>query len=408
MLALALPPSLGGPRAASARGQLNAWLRIGADDSMTILVDRAEMGQGVYTALPMLLAEELEVDLSRDQRSVRRRSVRRMSMRSTAVRSPAPATAFPEAWEKLRKAGAQARCMLIAAAAQKWNVEPAACRALDGKIVSTHGRQARYGELAEAAARMPVPKDVSLKDASQFRLIGRSLPRLDTSSKVDGSAQYGLDVQLPGMLYAVVALSPTLGGTAASVDSAAALAMPGVRRVLPMRNAVIVVAEHFWQARKARDALRIAWNPGANSDLDNAAIASRLQKAAEHPGSSALHSENVSASLKGGNAQEALKKAVKTFSAVYELPLVAHATMEPMNCTADVRSDHCDVHLGTQVQQLTQAVAAEAAGLTARAGRRAHDSAWRRLRQTPGGRLRAGGGRGLKGAGQAGEADLDP
>jgi isoquinoline 1-oxidoreductase subunit beta len=362
VLAIALPASMSRPRAAQAQSQLNAWLRIGTDDSITVLVDRSEMGQGVYTALPTLLAEELEVDLARikvvaapvGQAYVNVQNGGQITGTSNSV---------PEAWQKLRTAGAQARSMLIAAAAQRWHVRPSDCRAIDGKIVSTHGATASYGQLAEAAAKLPVPKDVALKDAAHFRLIGKPLPRLDTPAKIDGSAEFGLDVKLPGMLYAVIALCPTLGGKPASVESAAARALPGVRRILTTASGVIVVADHFWQARQARDALRIAWNPGPNADLDNAAIRSLLEKAATQPGASALKSDDVAAALKGGNAAEALEKAAKTFSAVYELPLLAHATMEPMNCTADARAESCDVYVGTQVQQLTQAAAAAAAGL---------------------------------------------
>jgi isoquinoline 1-oxidoreductase beta subunit len=362
VLALALPPSTGGPRAAGETRGLNAWLRISTDDSITIVVDRSEMGQGVYTALPMLLAEELEVDLSRIK-------IAAAPVGDAYVNAlnggqiTGTSNSVPEAWEKLRKAGAQARLMLIAAAAQMWHVNPSECHALNGKVVSAQGKTASYGQLAEAAAKMPVPKDVVLKDAAQFRLIGKPLARLDTPDKVDGSAEFGLDVKLPGMLYAVIALSPTLGGKAASVDSTAASAMPGVRRILSTASGVVVVADHFWQARKARDVVRISWDPGPNGRLDNAAIRALLDKAAARPGASALGRDEVSASLKGGNAADALKKAAKTFSAVYELPLVAHATMEPMNCTADVKADRCDVYVGTQVQQMAQSAAAEAAGL---------------------------------------------
>jgi len=364
VLALALPPSAGGPRAAAeARGgQLNAWLQIGADDSITIVVDRSEMGQGVYTALPTLLAEELEVDLSRIKivaAPVGEAYVNALNGGQVTGTS----NSVPDAWEKLRKAGAQARLMLIAAAAQMWHVNPSECHAVNGKVVGTQGKTASYGQLAAAAAKLPVPKDVALKSAAEFRLIGKPLARLDTPDKVDGSAEFGLDVKLPGMLYAVIALSPTLGGKAASVDSTAASAMPGVRRVLSIASGVVVVAEHFWQARKARDAVRISWDPGPNGRLDTAAIRALLDKAATTPGASALGRDEVSASLKTGNAAEALKKAAKTFSAVYELPLVAHATMEPMNCTADVKADRCDVFVGTQVQQMAQSAAATAAGL---------------------------------------------
>jgi isoquinoline 1-oxidoreductase subunit beta len=364
VLATALPAFQSGPRAAqNSSSQLNAWLRIGTDDSINILIDRSEMGQGVYTALPALIAEELEVDLSR------------VRIAAAPVGEPyvnalnggqvtGTSNSVPEAWDKLRKAGAQARMMLIAAAAQRWHIDPTACRAQNGQVISAQGRTASYGQLAAAAARLSVPKEVALKDAKDFRLIGKPLPRLDTPGKVDGSAEFGLDVQLPGMLYAVIALSPALGGKAASVDSTAALACRGVRCVLPTASGVVVVAEHFWQARKARDALRIDWEPGPNSGLDNAAMWSLLNKAAAAgPGVSALGSDDVAAALKGGNAAEALTQAAKTFSAVYELPLVAHVTMEPMNCTADVKADRCDVYVGTQVQQLTQTAAAGAAGL---------------------------------------------
>jgi isoquinoline 1-oxidoreductase beta subunit len=363
-------PNSKAPRSGAARsagdahgGQLNAWLRIGTDDSITIVVDRSEMGQGVYTALPMLLAEELEVDLSRIKivaAPVGEAYVNALNGGQVTGTS----NSVVDAWEKLRKAGAQARMMLIAAAAQKWRIEPSACHAANGAVISSQGKTATYGHLAEAAAKMPVPKDVQLKAPAQFRVIGKPLPRLDTPDKVDGSAEFGLDVRLPGMLYAVIALSPTLGGKVGSVDSTAALATPGVRKVVPTATGVVVVADHFWQARKARDALRIKWDAGTNGGLDNTAIWSTLNKAAaEKPGASALSRDEVSASLKTGNAPNALKKAAKTFAAVYEVPLVAHACMEPMNCTADVKADRCDVYVGTQVQQIAQSTAAEAAGL---------------------------------------------
>jgi isoquinoline 1-oxidoreductase beta subunit len=363
VLALALPNLKSGPHAAIlSSSPLNAWLRIGSDNSITILVDRSEMGQGVYTALPMLIAEELEIELSHikiDAAPVGDAYVNALNGGQVTGTS----NSVPDAWEKLRKAGAQARSMLITAAARRWRVDPGSCHASNGKIIGAQGRIASYGELAEAAAKLPVPKDVVLKSAADFRLIGKSLPRLDTPSKVDGSAEFGLDVKLPGMLHAAVALCPTLGGKLRSLDSTAALGLPGVRRVLPTPSAVIVVAEHFWQAKQARDALAVVWEAGPNADLDNAAIWSQLNQAATKPGASALTSDDVAAALKGGHALDALKRAAKSFAAVYELPLLAHATMEPMNCTADVKADRCDVYVGTQVQQMTQAIAAEAAAL---------------------------------------------
>ncbi len=364
VLALTLPPLKGGTRAAARAqsSQINAWLQIAADDSITILVDRSEMGQGVYTALPTLIAEELEIEPA--QVTVVAAPVGEAYVNAlNGGQITGTSNSVPEAWEKLRKAGAQARTMLVAAAAQRFGVTVASCRARAGRVLDANGRSASYGELAGAAARLPVPKDVALKPASEFRLIGKPLARLDTPAKVDGSAQFGLDVKLPGMLYATIAMPAELGATVGSVDAAAALALPGVRRVLPTPDAVIVIAEHFWQAKKARDALKILWRSGPNARLDNTAIWAQINAGATKPGLSALTSDDVSAALKGGNAAAALSKAAKTLDVVYELPLLAHATMEPMNCTADVKPGRCDVYVGTQVQALTQSTAAAAAGL---------------------------------------------
>ena len=364
VLALTLPAFAGRSSRAASGGQagggqardsqLNAWLKIGSDNSVTILVDRSEMGQGVYTALPMLLAEELEVDLARikivaapvGDAYVNALNGGQITGTSNSVQ---------DAWDKLRIAGAQARTMLIAAAARAWRIDPAECYAKNGMVANARGKTLSYGELAAAAANMPVPKEVKLKPKADFRLIGTSQPRLDTPGKVDGSAEFGLDVKLPGMLYAALAQSPVLGGKAASVDSAAAQSMPGVRRVLTSSSGVVVVADHFWQALQARNALRITWDPGANARLDSAAMQAVLKKtAATNPGLVARKDGDVAAALKG---------AQRTLDAVYELPLLAHATMEPMNCTADVRAGRCDLYVGTQVQQSAQAAAAAAAGL---------------------------------------------
>lgn len=365
VLAVTLPTGIGAAvRAAKdpRDAELNAWLRIGPDDSITIVVDRAEMGQGVYTALPMLLAEELEVNLSRVKlvaAPVGEAYINALN----AGQVTGTSNSVPDAWEKLRKAGAQARSMLIAAAARMWNVSPSDCHAENGKVISKQGKSLTYGQLAESAAKLPVPKDIVLKKPSQFRLIGQSLPRLDTPSKVDGSAEFGLDVRLPGMLHAAILLSPTLGGKVRSADVSTAASMPGVRRIVPTSIGYVVVADHFWQALKAREALQVTWERGRNARLDNPAVHALLETAGTKPGASALVREEVSATLKTGNAAAALAKAEKSFSAVYELPMIAHATMEPMNCTADVKPDRCDVYVGTQVQQMTQAAAAEAAGL---------------------------------------------
>ena len=360
LLAFSLPVFGGRQRAGAAAAgaggsQLNAWLVIGADNAFTIIVDRSEMGQGVYTALPMLLAEELEIAL--DTVKVVAAPVGDAYVNvANGGQVTGTSNSVQDAWEKLRTAGAQARTMLVAAAAGRWRVEPAACRAENGMIHGPSGQTATYGAVAAAASKLPVPKNVTLKPKSAFRVIGRSRLRLDSAGKVDGSAEFGLDVALPGMLYGALAQSPVLGGKVAAVDSAAAERMPGVRKVLSATGGVVVVAEHFWQALQARKALKITWEPGQNAGLDDAGIRAVLEKAAARPGVSARAD---------GDAAGALKQARKSLHAVYSLPLLAHATMEPMNCTADVKADGCDLYVGTQVQQAAQAAAAQAAGLEA-------------------------------------------
>jgi isoquinoline 1-oxidoreductase beta subunit len=339
---------------AAAPVELNAWLKIGADDSITILVDRSEMGQGVYTAMPMLLAEELEIDFTAI-RIVAAPAGDAYVNAGNGGQITGTSNSVSDAWDRLRTAGAQGRTLLIAAAADRWRIAPERCRASRGRIENDRGQSFSYGQLAQAAAKLKVPKDVKLKARADYTLIGTSQPRLDTPGKVDGSAEFGLDVRLPGMLYATIAQCPVLGGRARTVGSRAAEAMPGVRRVLPVPGGVVVVAEHFWQALKARDALEIVWDEGANASLDNAAIRVLLERA------SAANPRLVAKQV--GDPDAAIKSAAKSFAAVYELPMLAHATMEPMNCTADVRADRCDVYVGTQVQQLAQAVAAEAAAL---------------------------------------------
>jgi isoquinoline 1-oxidoreductase subunit beta len=362
ILALALPrpggrSSSAAPAGAAgpAGGQLNAWLKIAGDNSITIIVDRSEMGQGVYTALPMLLAEELNINF--DAIRIEAAPV------GDAYISPGnggqitgTSNSVQESWDKLRMAGATARTMLVAAAAKRWRVDPGECRAENGSITNAQGKILTYGQVADSAARLPVPKDVKLKPKSAFQIIGKPRPRIDTPGKVDGSAEFGLDVKLPGMLYAALLQSPVLGGKATALDSAAAEKMPGVRKVLRSGGSVVVVADHFWQALKARRALNVTWDPGPNVQLDNAAIHALLKKtAAAGPGLAARTDGDVAA---------ALKSAKLTLSAAYYLPLLAHACMEPMNCTADVKANGCDLYVGTQVQQVAQATAAAAAGLS--------------------------------------------
>jgi isoquinoline 1-oxidoreductase beta subunit len=331
----------------------NAWLKIGTDDRISFLCDRSEMGQGVYTALPMLLAEELGVALERitvefappGNEYINNLLGGHLTGGSTSIR---------DAWEKLRKAGAQARQMLVTAAAAEWKTDPSACRVENGEVISPRGDRIKYGAVAEAASKLPVPTDVKLKPAKDFNLIGTNHKRLDTPSKVDGTAVYGIDVKLDGMLYAALAQPPVLLGTVKSFNDEKAKAMPGVRAVVKTSSGVAVVADSWWQARRARDALTIEWDAGANGGLNDARIWQGLRRAASGAGKEARKDGDVAAAIKG---------ATRVVRAEYELPLLAHATLEPQNCTADVKADGCDLYVPTQIQQLAQATAATAAGL---------------------------------------------
>jgi CO/xanthine dehydrogenase Mo-binding subunit len=343
------------PAGHAAGGAPNAWLRIGADNRITVLVDRSEMGQGVYTALPMLLAEELEVPLAAIEVEAAPPAEVYFN-RHIGAQVTGGSTSVRDAWDRLRQAGASARVMLVQAAAAHWDVDAAQCHVDGGgRILNAGGEVLTYGEVAAAASELPVPKDVPLKAPAEFTLIGTRAPRTDTPGKVDGTARFGIDVQLPGMLHAALAQCPVLGGSVRSVDATAAEAMPGVRRVLTSAGAVVVVADHYWQARQARDALSITWDEGASAGLDSQRIAATLAGAVAPGSGIAVRSD--------GDAAAALKSGHKVVRAVYRLPLLAHATLEPMNCTADVRADRCDLYVGTQVQGIAQATAAAAAGL---------------------------------------------
>jgi isoquinoline 1-oxidoreductase beta subunit len=356
VIALQLP---GCGRPGRAPGELktiaaNAWLRIGTDNSITILCDRSEMGQGVYTALPTLVAEELGVGIERIHIDFAPAGDA-YTNQLLGTQITGGSTSVRDAWPKLRKAGAQARAMLVSAAAADWGVSPATCRVDNGFIVSPYGKRVSFGDCAEAAARLPVPQNVKLTDPRDFRLIGKSIRRLDTPLKVNGTARYGIDVRLPGMLYAALAQSPVLGGKARSVDDSKARGMPGVQGVVQTSSGVAVVASSWWQARRARDVLAIEWDDGANAGLNDASILRGLQQATG-AGQSAR---------RDGDVDAAIKAAARVVGAEYQLPLLAHATLEPQNCTADVRADGCDIYVPTQIQQVAQATAAKAAGLKA-------------------------------------------
>lgn len=335
--------------------QPNAWLLIDTDGSIRFRCDKSEMGQGVYTALPMLFAEELDVPVESIKVEFAPPGAAYVNTLLGAQATGA-STSVREGWSKLRTAAAEARERLTMAAAKGWGIDRAKCRAEGGAIIAEDGRRVTYGEVAEVAASLPKIDNVTLKPASAFTVIGKKRMRLDTPSKVDGSAVFGIDVKLPGMLYAALAQSPVLGGAVKRVDDAAAKSMPGVRAIVQTSSGVAVVADSWWQAQQARQKLTITWDPGKNATLDNAAITKGLAAAAAEPGRSVR---------KDGDADAALKAAARRIDAVYELPLLAHATLEPQNCTVEFKDDGCHVYAPTQVQQMAQAAAMKAAGLPA-------------------------------------------
>jgi len=351
LLGVALPSSRA--QAAGTTSMPNAWVKIGSDDSITILSARYEMGQGVYTALPTLVAEELEVDLAKIKVEIAPAGPPYINS-LLGGQITGGSTSIVEGYDKLRVAGAQARTMLVSAAAQKWAVDPSACRASAGAVQGPGGQKATYGELAEAASKLPVPQDVKLKAHKDSRYVGKPVNRLDSAAKIDGTAEYGIDVKLPGMLYASLAQCPVIGGKVASLDDARAKAMPGVKHVVKITDGVAVVADSWWQAKTARDALVIKWDEGAGRTLSSEGISAGLKAAAAKPGAVIKKLGDVDAGGKG---------AAKSLQADYELPFLAHAPMEPMNFTADVQKDSCLVYGPTQFQQLAQGIAAQVTGL---------------------------------------------
>ncbi len=332
----------------------NAFIRIGTDDRVTIIVNKSEMGQGVYTSLPMLVAEELEVDWSR----VRVESAPVDPAYNHAffpIQMTGGSTSVNSEWGRLRMAGATARMMLIAAAAQTWNVDPRSCHAERGYVIhAASNRQLSFGALADTAAKMEPPKGVALKDPKDYKLIGRPTHRLDTPSKVDGTAQFGFDVRIPGMLTAVLARPPVFGAKAVRIKDEKAKSVPGVRAVVPVRTGVAVVATGFWPAKLGRDALYIVWDEGPNATLSTASLREQYANLAKTHGAIAR---------KDGDPAQALQNSAKQITAEYEVPYLAHAMMEPLNCLVDLRSDHCEIWTGTQFQTVDRAAAAAVAGL---------------------------------------------
>ena len=332
----------------------NAFIRIPPEGRVTLVMPQAEMGQGVYTALPMLLAEELEIAPEQIQLEHAPPDNKLYANRFFGEQMTGASSSVRAFYEPLRRAGATARTMLVAAAAASWKVDPASCRAHKGVVTHTPTRRTlTYGALATRAAALRVPDTITLKAPKDFTLIGTPAKRLDSPSKVNGTAKYGIDVRLPGMLIATVAASPVLGSTVADVDDQKAKTVPGVRQIVRLDDAVAVVAYHMWAAKQGLAALAIRWDAGPNATVSTADIVQGLAKASETPGVTAR---------KDGDPESAFAGAAKKVEAIYEAPFLAHAAMEPMNCTVHVRKDTCEVWTGSQVLSRARAVAAEVTG----------------------------------------------
>ena len=335
-------------------GSPNAWVKIAADNTVTIMVARSEMGQDVYTSMPMLIAEELEVDVNAIK--VEFAPPAEVYINSLlGGQLTGGSTAVRDAWEKLRKAGASARMMLVAAAADNWGVDASKCSAANGMIKGPGGKKATYGSVAAKASTMEVPKEVPLKPASQFKIIGNTKQkRLDTAMKVRGTAGFGIDTRIPGMKYAAVAMAPMMGGSLISYDDTRAKNMPGVHSVVQYSRGVAVVAKDYWTAKKAVALLDPQWDAGPNADLDMTSLWSKMEDASNSAG--AVFRES-------GDADQGLAQAANMITAEYRLPFQSHSPLEPQNTFAHVTADKALIITPTQFQQLVPHVVAGATGL---------------------------------------------
>lgn len=333
----------------------NAFIRIDHTGRVTLTMPYVEMGQGTYTSIPMLLAEELEVGLDQVHLEHAPADDKVYANPLLGFQATGGSTAIRGAWEPMRRAGATARSMLISAAAATWKVDAAACHAEKGVVIhAATKRKLAYGALVEKAAALPVPETVALKDPKDFKLIGTSAKRLDTPDKVNGKAQFGIDMKLPGLKIATVASSPVFGGKVVRVDDSKAKAVKGVRQIVRLDEAVAVVADHMGAAKKGLAALEIAWDDGANAHLSTADLVRQLDTASQSPG--VVDKDE-------GDVTKAMQDAAQKVEAIYQVPFLAHAALEPMNCTVHVRKDRCDVWVGTQIAGRARATTAEVTGL---------------------------------------------
>ncbi|WP_158904785.1 xanthine dehydrogenase family protein molybdopterin-binding subunit [Burkholderia sp. L27(2015)] len=335
----------------------NGFIRIDNTGLVTLIMPKVEMGQGTYTSLPMLLAEELEVSLDKVQLEHAPPDEKLYTDPLLGGQLTGGSTSVRYAWDPMRQAGALGRTLLVSAAAAQWQVDPASCKTANGEVIHpASDRRAGYGSLVDAAAKLPAPASVPLKDPKDFKLIGTPVKRLDSPDKVNGVAQFGLDVRLPGMVYAVVASCPVVGGTVASVDDSVTKTLPGVHQVVKLDNAVAVIGDHTWAANRGLAALKIEWNEGSNARLSNADLVADLAAAAQHTGAVARND---------GDAGKMLQGAAKKVDAIYQQPFLAHATMEPMNCTVHLSDGNCDIWVGTQVPTRVRDAAMQVTGLPA-------------------------------------------
>lgn len=337
----------------------NIWLKIGSDDTVTIVLTQLEMGQGVMTSMPMLVAEELDIDFNKIKTEWAPADPKYGNPNFGGAQLTAGSNSVRGMWKILREAGASARMMLVTAAAQTWSVADNTCSTEKGEVIhKPSGRRAKYGTLVDKAAKVPVPKTVSLKSPKEFRLLGQNTARLDIPEKVNGKAVFGLDVKRPDMLTARVVRCPVFGGKVESFNADKAKAVPGVRNVVKISSGIAVVADNYWAASKGAQALEVKWNEGPLANLSSADIMKKYAALAEQPGKIARND---------GDAQAAVKGSARSFERVFEVPFLAHACMEPMNCTADVRADRCDVWVPTQGQTASHEAAVAASGLPGKA-----------------------------------------
>ena len=332
----------------------NAFIRIDHSGRTTLVMPQVEMGQGVYTAIAMILAEELDADFAQVALEHAPPNEKLYANPAFGIQATGNSNSIRAFWKPLRIAGATARTMLVQAAAQQWQVDPASCKAANGNVThAASGRTLAYGQLADMASNVPIPQKPLLKNPKDFVLIGKPIKRLDTPGKTNGKVIYGIDAMLPGMKFATLAASPVFGGKVAHVDDSAAKTVPGVQKVIVLDDLVAVVGDQMWAAKKGLDALVVTWNEGPNAQVNSHDIWENLRAASKQDGVVAKSIGDIAKGLSHGDK----------FEADYELPFLAHAPMEPMNCTVRLTPGACEVWTGTQVVARVQQAAAEAANV---------------------------------------------